>query len=455
MPKLTNQERIILEYNKSKFTPEILLRKLKLTVDDIYAIINLLNEQKCFALELINCNIDDNIACILADALKNNISLHTLDLSNNNFGNLGTKAILESLYYNIKIKNLNLSGNRFDYNTGKHFSDLLSKNSSIIKLEINNSLICDTFAIQITQNLAYNTSIQQFYCMKCKLGDIGIYYIGKAIMNNKNIINFNFKQKKDFTYDTYILLYKIYETNPLITKMDINGYTYDRDLIKYFINTLINNKSIYDLNLQFNNLVDYTYSVLQILDRTNITHLKISDKIHLNDNCLLAIANLLQNNQLKSLNISWNRITDPQAIIIANAIKTNSSLMSLDISSNRITDIEIIMDAVSINTSILNIYIGMQINANGIIELTPDNLNNIKTYTTRNQLLYDNSFWFPYKHLDFIPQNSFGSLFNNNLCNNIIVSSLLCNSVYNPNIPNIPTHIMLYIYSFFQRKMFM
>jgi len=128
MPKLTNQERIILEYNKSKFTPEILLRKLKLTVDDIYAIINLLNEQKCFALELNNCNIDDNIACILADALKNNISLHTLNLSNNNFGNIGTQAILESLYFNIKIKNLNLSGNRFDYNTGKHFSDLLSKN---------------------------------------------------------------------------------------------------------------------------------------------------------------------------------------------------------------------------------------------------------------------------------------------------------------------------------------
>jgi Ran GTPase-activating protein (RanGAP) involved in mRNA processing and transport len=66
-------------------------------------------------------NIDDVGAKLIADALKNNHSLNTLDLMVNNIGDDGVIAIADALKVNFSLDKLNLLANENITARGKEY----------------------------------------------------------------------------------------------------------------------------------------------------------------------------------------------------------------------------------------------------------------------------------------------------------------------------------------------
>lgn len=62
--------------------------------------------------DLSNNEIGPEVCDSLASALKSNQTLHTVDLSWNRVGNVGAKAILKGLQMNKNLQILNLTGNK-------------------------------------------------------------------------------------------------------------------------------------------------------------------------------------------------------------------------------------------------------------------------------------------------------------------------------------------------------
>ncbi len=65
----------------------------------------------CTRLSLIDCNIDNGKAELLADSLKSCIHIRTLELAINHIGNVGANALAVSITSWTKLRTLNLSCN--------------------------------------------------------------------------------------------------------------------------------------------------------------------------------------------------------------------------------------------------------------------------------------------------------------------------------------------------------
>ena len=88
-------------------------------------------------------NIGDEGAKAIADALKSNTSLTTIDLRGNNIGDEGAKAIAEALKGNTSLTSINLSNNNIGDEGAKAIADALKFNTSLTTIDLDNNNLGD------------------------------------------------------------------------------------------------------------------------------------------------------------------------------------------------------------------------------------------------------------------------------------------------------------------------
>ena len=132
----------------------------------------------CTRLSLIDCNIDNDKAELLADSLKSCIHISTLELAINHIGNVGANALAVNITSCTKLRTLNLSCNEIgdegamaianavqDFKNCKNFlwNNKITKSCVGIPLDLHTLAIYDlniklkeTSAVAVTQMLQHS-----------------------------------------------------------------------------------------------------------------------------------------------------------------------------------------------------------------------------------------------------------------------------------------------------------
>lgn len=156
----------------------------------IKSIVRLLKRNNTLILLDLSQNyMDDNGARILAAALRVNTTLDSLSLNGNDLGIQGVTFIVDAIVNNRALKTLDLSNNNFDKtmspewyrNLGKSLKALISKNKTLISLNLSHNVIYDDDILMIALALINNHIIKTIDLSNCNMAkpllDVINYYL--------------------------------------------------------------------------------------------------------------------------------------------------------------------------------------------------------------------------------------------------------------------------------------
>ena len=131
-------------------------------------------------------SLQDGIAA-LAECLKYNKSLTTLDLSDNRIGDDGATALGECLKYNKSLTTLDLSDNRIGDDGAAALGECLKYNKSLTTLDLSDNGIGDDGAAALGECLKYNKSLTTLDLNYNEIGDDGAAALGECLKYNKSL----------------------------------------------------------------------------------------------------------------------------------------------------------------------------------------------------------------------------------------------------------------------------
>ena len=117
-------------------------------------------------LQLVDCAIDDAATEVFATALRGmraDCSLECLHLARNNIGPRGAVALARSLPTSVRL--LGLEENRLADDGATVLAEMLRANESLATLDLSNNLIGDTGVLRLLDGLASNSTIKQL-CLR-------------------------------------------------------------------------------------------------------------------------------------------------------------------------------------------------------------------------------------------------------------------------------------------------
>jgi len=111
----------------------------------------------------------------------------TLDLSYNYFGNLGAASIAEALKVNSTLKSLNLGSNWIEDSGAASIAEALKVNSTLLSLSLHYNAIKDSGAASIAEALKVNSSLTHLYLYINNVRDSGAMSLGEALKVNSTL----------------------------------------------------------------------------------------------------------------------------------------------------------------------------------------------------------------------------------------------------------------------------
>ena len=133
----------------------------------------------------------------IAQSMKTNQSLHTLNLANNKIdvhGSIACKSLSKYMKYNTTLHILDLSWNRFGIDGTKYINELLIRNQSIQKLDLSHNKITDQGVECLVSGITGNHSIQQFHIDHNHMSVRGIELLCSCITLNSTILSIKYEQ---------------------------------------------------------------------------------------------------------------------------------------------------------------------------------------------------------------------------------------------------------------------
>ena len=127
------------------------------------------------------CNSLIDVAAALAESLKYNKSLTTLNLNHNEIGDCGAAALGECLKYNKSLTTLYLNRTKIGDEGATALGECLKHNKSLTTLDLNRTKIGDDGAAALGECLKYNKSLTTLYLNRTKISDYGAAALGKCL----------------------------------------------------------------------------------------------------------------------------------------------------------------------------------------------------------------------------------------------------------------------------------
>ena len=367
------------------------------------------------------CNIGNNGAITLAEAIQVNTTLQKIDISSNSIADDGAAAISNTIKFNTSnsLQELNISRNNITNNGIRVLAEVIEINSTLQNIDISKNHIstegllhfmevvknnCTLQVVNITHNNVTRsgfTSIKQ--CTENLQHPIQIYASwneivtrnGELLVTSKictfqgseNVIEEEWSFK-DYDHDHIvtclseclkeddILLELNISNNQIIRgreKKIIEAIKVNKTLLKldasltkmqnesYISDCLKINKSLKELNMSENGITSNGAKEIATAIRVNTTleKLDLSCNEIYNYGVSFISDGLKNNNSLKEINISRNKITSEGAQYIADAIQINTTLVKLDLSCNALSDdgATAISDSLQFNISLQELNI--------------------------------------------------------------------------------------------------
>ncbi|KAG0196550.1 hypothetical protein BGX28_009996, partial [Mortierella sp. GBA30] len=258
-------------------------------------------------LDLSSNSIGENGAIALSEALKTNSTLTTLHLKRNSIGDNGAVALSEALNTNSTVTTLNLSYNSIGDNGAVALSETLKTNSTLTILDLRNNSIRDDGVVALSEALKTNSTLTTLDLRKNSIGDNGCNKAGSRLCGVYG--NVFFQAKSTVVRMMFVLFYigvlSAQPAGPVLGLYCCNGAVALSEALKI-------NSTVTTLNLSYNSI---------------------------GDNGAVALSEALKTNStLTTLDLRNNSIGSYGAVALSEALKTNSTLTVLDLRNNSIGD---------------------------------------------------------------------------------------------------------------------
>ncbi|KAF9177643.1 hypothetical protein BGZ51_008505 [Haplosporangium sp. Z 767] len=290
-------------------------------------------------LDLRGNSIGNNGARALSEALMTNSTLITLDLRNNSIGDNGALALSKALKNNPTLATLDLRNNWIGDNGAQALSEALMTNSILATLDLWNNSIGDNGALALSEALMINSTLTTLNLEKNSIGDKGAIALSEALMTNSTLTTLDLEN--NWIGDNGArALSEALMTNSALTILDLRGNSIGDDGTQALSEVLKNNSILTTVNLRNNSIGDNGAQALSeaLMTNSTLTTLDLRNN-SIGDNGALALSEaLMTNSALTTLNLEKNSIGDNGALALSEALMTNSTLTTLDLENNWIGD---------------------------------------------------------------------------------------------------------------------
>ena len=263
----------------------------------------------CLSLNLSSNSIGADGACSLAQALMVNTSLSSLGLHSNSIGADGANSFAHALRLNTSLSSLNLSSNSISVEGASSLAQALRINTSLSSLDLAWNGIGGEGANSLAQALRINTSLSSLDLTWNGIGNEGANSLAQALRVNTSLSSLDLG-RNSIGAEGGISLAHALGINTCLSSLNLEGNSIGAEGANSLAQALRVNTSLSSLDLG-------------------------SNSIGAEGGISLAHA-LGVNTCLSSLNLSRNSIGAEGANSLAQALRVNASLSSLDLDSNSI-----------------------------------------------------------------------------------------------------------------------
>ena len=313
-----------------------------------------------------------NSMLFLVSVLYNNDRISRLNLAKNNFGDAGIELLINAVKDSISLVSLDISSNSISYKGGQKIFSIFIKQQSIIDLNIssqegiNRNRLTAKGIKNIVKYLENNLFIETLNLSGNSLKNEGFDLICKGLNNNISLYNLNISNneildsgiKNSLKRISTTKLYSINLSNnqildeglialtnnlrhfPELRVINVSNCGIEFRGFKELLKTLQSVRRIESLDISKNRLSSNKFGQLRAyFCAFGIKFLNLS-KCELGDESTYNLGEcLLQNETIKKLNISNNKISDAGFKSFIYLFNNNNTLENFDCSSNFISDL--------------------------------------------------------------------------------------------------------------------
>ena len=316
-------------------------------------------------LSLTLCNIGNNGAITLAEAIQVNTTLQKINISDNSISDDGATAIINSIKFNTSnsLQELNISQNNITNDGIKVLAEVIEINSTLQNINISKNHIAIEGLMCFMKAVKNNCSLQVVNITHNNVTRSGFTSIKQCIENLQRSIQIYASWNEIVSRNGELLVKSkicTFQESENIIEDEWSFKDYDRDhIVTCLSECLKEDDMLLELNMSNNQIIRgrkkkiiEAISVNKTLLKLDASLMKIQDESYIND-CLKI------NKSLKELNISENEITSNGAKEIATAIRVNTTLEKLDLSCNALSDdgAGAIIDSLQFNNSLQELNI--------------------------------------------------------------------------------------------------
>ncbi|KAF9961236.1 hypothetical protein BGZ72_004377 [Mortierella alpina] len=314
-------------------------------------------------LDLNNTSTLDEGAVLIAEALKLNASLTALNLRGNSIGRIGAKALAEALKINSNLANLSLQGNSIGDHGAKALAEALKINSSLTTLDLQKNSIGDHGATELAAALKTNSTLTTLELQHNSIWFKGFLEFSEAIKANSTLVTLDLQKNKIGAARAKALAEALKTKSPMTT-LNISHESF-----------------------QYNGARALAEAIKTDTALTSLTWTSCSNFYYGAESLATA---LLVNSTLTTLWLPGNNIGDIGTKALAGALQINATLTTLSLCSNAIGEIgtKALAEALEINATLTTLYL----NYNSIGELGTKALaRTLKINATLTTLNLDNT----------------------------------------------------------------
>ena len=307
------------------------------------------------------CNITNNGAITIAEAIPLNTTLQKLNISNNSISDDGAAAISDNLKCSTSLQELNVSQNSITNRGIKLFAEAIQINSTLKNINISKNHISLEGLLYFMETVKNNCTLEVVNITHNNVTRSGFTSIKQCIENLQHPIQIYASWNVIVSRNGELLKICTFQESENIIEEDVWSFEdYDPDhIVTCLSECLKEDDTLLELNMSKNQIIRGREKKIIEAIKVNKTLLKLDasfTKIH-DEDC---ISDCLQNNKsLKELNMSENIITSNGAKKIATAIRVNTTLEKLDLSCNSISNdgVSFISDGLKNNNSLQELNI--------------------------------------------------------------------------------------------------
>jgi Ran GTPase-activating protein (RanGAP) involved in mRNA processing and transport len=279
------------------------------------------NDPALTNLELSDLSVSDTRK--LAEALKGNKSLISLNLSGNKIGDVGVLEIARALATNTTLKELNLAKNLVGYVGALEIARALATNTTLQRLNLSENLVENEGAAAIAEALEINATLIDIDLLDNPIGELGVIAIAEMLTVNKVLVSVSLSGKPLSGGDEEADLSEADGVEEGVEEVGIEEEDTDVTVISDIVAANL------DLALEQN---------------STLKDLTLRD-IPFGGQGVEAIIRIIRQNKLRSLNLGIVNvdtdedhpgITSAQMTMIAKALRENTTLQELDLSGHPI-----------------------------------------------------------------------------------------------------------------------